>query len=410
MIKRLALLVIMLLITTTTFAQQDENTWSAYLLDTIDYALVRIDADGTTDAFSLGLETDAYINQNEIVVSNDGTLVAYCKTTSETSKTLVIRDIVMTSNLQEIDLGAVPTCAATAFSPDDMTLAVSIVHYPAFETTPDGEARWSLNLLNVSDGTIQSTLNDLNPNMPAYDLFGDDVPLLADVKIFAEDSLTFWGIPFVGMGGPSYVPAYTWRLSDDSVTEQPREYGIMGSDLLLPSGELIYPALDESLPAAQPEGPIPQANVVELLRPEQDPITIFTIDGWIILNATFINNGQAIAVLSVPGFSEMATAQGLQSTRLDVINRDGTATLVGSYVDSYATLEAVDGGMVVVHTPNPTLDGTYPPTQIAFWNGETMQQIATYAPDYSNMWSPPQLIWTSLSISDTDLAPFTAMN
>ena len=409
MIKRFVFLMIALLISTTAFAQDNDTTWSAYLLDTIDYSLVRVDADGSTDTFSLGLEADAFINQTEITISNDGTLVAYCKTTPEATKTLVIRDIMTATNLQEIEFGTIPACAATAFSVDDTTIAVSLVHYQAFETVPDGEARWSLNLITVEDGTIQTTLDDNNPNMPAYDLFGDDVPMMADVQSFTDDSITFWGIPFVGMGGPSYVPAYNWVVSDNMITQQAREYGIFGSDLLATTGEFIYPSLDETLPAAEPSGPMPQANVVELLIPEQDAITIFVSDEWIISSATFINNGQSIAVLSVPGFSANATAQNMNTTRIDVINRDGTVVLADAFVDSFGVLSAVDGGMLIVRTPNPTLDGTYPPTQIWFWNGE-MTQVATYAPDYSNMWSPPQLIWTAPSVEATELPAFTASN
>lgn len=408
MIKRFACFAICLLLSTTVFAQ-DDTAWSVYLLDIIDNALVRVDADGTTDAFSLGLETDEIVNQNDMAISDDGALVAYCKTTPDATKILVIRDIMTTTNLQEIDFGMIPACTVSAFSADGTTIAVSHVYYPAFEAVPDGDASWSLSLINVEDGATVATLDDTNPNMPAFDLFGDDVPLLADVKLFSEDVIHFWGLPFVGMGGPPYVPAYEWIISDDVITQQVREYGIIGRDVLPSTGELIYPALDDSLPSAEPSGPMPQANVVEWLAPDQDVITIFASEDWIISNTTFINNGQQIAIVSVPGFSEGSTAQNMNTIRIDVVDRDGTITLADSFVDSYGVVGAVDGGMVIVRTPNPTLDGTYPPTQIWFWNGERTQ-VATYAPDYSTMWSPLQLIWTSPSTDASDLPAFTPMN
>ena len=72
--------IILMIMSSISIAQDSMGDWSAYLFDNINYDLIRVDADGNTNVFSLGLAENELLSLNELTVSHNGTLVAYCKT------------------------------------------------------------------------------------------------------------------------------------------------------------------------------------------------------------------------------------------------------------------------------------------------------------------------------------------
>jgi len=411
MIKRSMLLVIGILLMTALSSAQETPQWSAYLFDNINYDLIRVSHDGTTEAFSLGLSDNEYLSQNEITISHDGQLVAYCKTSRDQGndlKILVIREIETGNNLHEITFGTHPACAATAFSEDDTWIALSLVHRNAFDTTGGDAPFWSLRFINVETGATDESriLEETDEMMPEFVLFGEDIPLMAHIEQFDDEHIVFLGYPYVGMGGPSHVPAFDWNFADKTVTELSLEYGRIGNDFLPETGELVYPALDESLEAAQPDGPLALANVVNVQDADGTVNTIYHNEEWVIVNTTFINDGQSIAVLLLAGFEPGMSPDKTNDLRIDIIDRDGTVTVLDREFDDALWLENAPGGMAIFFTPNPSAD--FNGTQILLWNGSELELVAEYLPDYSNGWSPPQLIWVTPFTVDETLPAFTA--
>lgn len=410
MLKKLVITtIVLLMMSSISMAQDSTSDWSAYLFDNINYDLIRVDADGNTNVFSLGLAENELLSLNELAVSHDGTLVAYCKTvrfndeTLSNEKILIIREIETGENIQEIAFSEAAACRATAFSEDDSQVALSVAHFEAREEN-NGESLWSLQLINVESGEPEVILNDDDDITLEFDIFGEDIPLLANVSHFDDTNIIFAGIPFVRMGGPSSLPVYQWEFASNTITQLAQEFGRVNSDILASTGELAYPALDEALTAVEPEGPISQANVVNVLSADGTVTTIYQNEDRVIASAQFINDGQAVAIISLSGFlpnQDMTTANLLQ---VDIVNRDGDSMTLDKLFDGGVWIESISEGMLIVYTPNPNENGMNS-TQILVWTEDTLTEIASYLPDYSSGFSPLQLLWVSPSTTMTDDLP-----
>lgn len=411
MLKKLVITtIILLMMSSISFAQDSMSDWSTYLFDNINYDLIRVEADGSIDIFSLGLAENEFRGFNNLAISHDGTLAAYCKTVSVSDadpandlQILIIREIETETNLQEIPLGALPTCSVTAFSEDDSQIALSLVSR-AFSDEPSDESAWSLSLINVVSGEAETMLNDGDDIMPAFDMFGENIPLLADVRQFDDTSITFAGIPFIGMGGPPFLPVYQWDFASNMITQLPLVFGRVNNDMLMDTGELVYPALDDSLMAVEPEGPSPQANIVNVLFSDATATTIYQNETRVIYSTRFINDGQAVAIISLSGFlpnQDMATANMLQ---MDIVNRNGDSMTLEQTFNGGVWVENISEGALIVYTPNPDEEGMNA-TQILVLNGDTLTEVASHLTDYSSGFSPLQLIWVSPSTTMIDDLP-----
>ncbi len=410
MLKKLIIAICFVVMTGSMSSAQDMADWSAYLFDNINYDIIRVNADGDTQAFSLGLEENELLSLNDLAISHDGTLVAYCKTvrmnetdTSNDLQVAVIRDIETGDNLQEIDFGTQPACSVTAFSEDDSQIAVSIVSRD-FMQEPTDEPAWSLRLLDVATGETQNILSDGDDVMLAFDMFGEDIPLRAGVRQFDATSITFAGFPFAPMGGPAFVPVFRWEFAENTVAQLADAMGRVNNDVLASTDEVVYPALDESLTATQPDGPIPQANVVNVMSADGTETTIYQNEEWVIVGARFIEDGQAVGITLVRGFEPNQDMTEANALRVDIVERDGTVITLDKEFNGGMWFDGVANGALFTYTPNPSSDGL-DATQILFWDGDTLIEVATYLPDYSLGWSPPQLLWVSPSESIVDELP-----
>ena len=408
MLKRFIVVFFSLLALTIMSSAQENSDWSAYLFDNINYDLIRINPDGSAENFPMGLEGDQWISSQDISINSDGTLLAYCKKTPENtalSATLIIREIETGINRHEIEFGTTPACSVTAFSADDSQIAVSFAHVNAFEAVPAGESRWSLQTFSVETGEMIHILQETDEFMPDFTTFGEDIPMIALVRQFDANIIRFAAVPFVGMGGPASLPVYDWNIAEKTVTELSGDFGRVNNDTLEATGEMVFPALDESLTAAQPEGPLPQANVLNIMDADGTVSTIYQNEEWVIVSATFINDGASVAVLLLPGFEIGQAAENPNALRVDILNRDGTVQTLDQRFDGGTGIDSVPGGAIIPYTPNPTTEGLAA-TQFLVWDGSTLNSIGEYLPDYSKGWSPPQLLWVSPMTVSSDLDPF----
>ena len=122
---------------------------------------------------------------------------------------------------------------------------------------------------------------------------------MPQVRYFANGQIVFAGVQWGTEGSPSN-PAYLWQFGGDSLQPIDRWWR-WGLDSLPATGELVWVELDQSLPAADPGGPMPQGNVVKLADKSGDERVIYTDSSWVIMAAQFIDNGRELAISELQG-------------------------------------------------------------------------------------------------------------
>lgn len=401
--KSFLLVMAFLLMALPVFAQ-DNTQWSAYLFDNINNALIHVGTNVETASYSLGIPTGSYIHGMSI--NDAGNQVAYCynhridPNDTGTMK-LVVRDIDQQANLFEQDLGLLVGCNVSAFTND--VLALSMVYSYGFDD-PSGKL-WELRLIDAITGENIAVLDNENPAMPAVALFGrETVPVLADVIQLSRESVTFRAIPYVGSEGPAELPAYEWDVVAGTVTELPVGVGYFNADFLPETGEVVFSVLDESIEAAMPAGPIPQANTVKIQDANGERV-IYQNSDFVITATTFVNNGQAVLVSMWPGFDE-ANPDAMGSVHFALVSRDGTVTEFAEEFNGAVFVDSIANGAVLAYTPQLS-DGGLAPSQVLVLGADgSLNLFAEVTIDYSLGWSPPQLVWTSSSTIPSDLSPF----
>ncbi len=393
-----------LLMALPTFAQ-DSPQWSAYLFDNINNALIHVSSSAETQSFSLGTPTGSYIYGMSI--NSDDRQVAYCyiyrtDPNAEGVTRFVVRDIDREANLLEQELGPLTSCSVTAFNTD--VLALSLVY--AFDMNHAVGKLWELRLIDPHTGESLAVLDNENPAMPAIPMLGmPNVPILAKVSQLDRETVHFVAIPAVGTEGPPVLPAFEWKVSEGTIGELPAAFGSFNADSLPETGEVVFGGLDESLPAAMPAAPIPQANVVKILDADGER-TIYQNSEWVISSTTFVNNGQSVLVGLFPGYDEQNPDGINLAYRYVLLNRNGsTVEFVKEFTGSVSA-DAIPGGAIVVNTPSNST-GDLGPTEIHLMNSDGSLSFHTaITVDYSLGWSSPQLVWTSASAVASDLSPF----
>ena len=215
--KKLILLIIVLLVTFPTFAQAENNS-IAIVLDGINHDLIMVYDDGTESIINLPLPDDTFISGSMMTISPDATLAAFCWGAygDVTNYHLTVLNLTTNNVILEDDYGTIQICNATSFSADSSQLAVATVtSSPMYDSTL--EAEWALSVYDVKSGNIVAQLGKREAITAALTIFGNDVPVLALVKHFANDTITFAALPYVGIGGVANVPAFTWNIADDSL-------------------------------------------------------------------------------------------------------------------------------------------------------------------------------------------------
>ena len=420
MFKRftLSLFLLLCLIPFNLYAQ-DAPDWFVYAYNSLDQQLTRIHHDGATETIALPLSENVFLSASEMSIDNSGNHVAFCEMVTDnagnTTGTVKWVDLSQSSTQTVAEYSEVGGCRVSSFSADASQIAVSTVtNMPQMDGTPNvnGQPVWRVQIVRIADGEIVHELNAADDIAPAFDQFGVGVPMMADVQVFTDEAITFMGIPWVGMGGPSQLPAYTWNWDSNTLTEASL-FGRVGDDFLAESGELVYPVWDDSRPYAEPIGPMASANQLHVTN-DNGTRVIYENSEWVITSASFVNNGSQIMITLLGGISP-SNPQPVEPipVRYELLNRDGTVLSVGEPYTSYTQVGAIPGGTAILWVDhNPMGDGTAIPTyHLDEYNDSVLQTIWQEQPDANSQgFSFPELVWTPpVQVTET-LMPFPAVN
>lgn len=395
-------------------AQDSPQTWFIYLFDNVNGELIRVYNTGEMEIDSLGLEEGEFANRSDMAISDDGSQIVFCKYTmseSNTTRTLIVRDIAAQANLLETPLEAgYEGCRPTGFNADGSQFVLgttAIINFDPQTGQPiAGDAPlWRIQIIDAASGEVLNEINSTMPDMPSFDdTFGriTPVPLMADVIEFKSDSVLFRAIPYVGMEVPGELPAWSWNLSDNTVSSVPN-VGRINSDYLPQTGELAYPALDESIPAAQPGGPMSQANVINVQTADGTIQTIYRNSEEVIISASFVNDGQAVGVTLLEGFDQ-SNPNDMFTVRHIIVDRGGQVTDVGQPFEQSIPIEGVPGGAVVVWAVNDAQG--YPVTHLASVENGALREIMEYQPPMERGYSFLEIVWTPPTQVTGELPPF----
>jgi hypothetical protein len=207
----IAFLALILILSQTPVHAQDSEGWFVYILDPVEFNLIRVQQDGIAEPFSLGVLEGQYIYNWNIHISDDGTKVAFCKTIQGQNGAInhifIFRDIATETNLLTIPFSNTNGCAAGALSGDNSVIAVGIVNYAPYAppaVLPDKPV-WELLLIDLTNGDVISSLDadsSMAPDVESIDLFRGGVPMLPHaVEVSAERS-ALSGYPGLGVMVP----------------------------------------------------------------------------------------------------------------------------------------------------------------------------------------------------------------
>ena len=395
------------------FAQTNTH-WFVYFFDGVNNEIMRVYDTGEMEIYSLGLAENETTNGLR-AISPDGSLVAFCKTmlggSEPSSYMLIVREIATEINQVEMSMGAtIDGCRPSGFNADDSQLVLGLT--ARLNSDPNtgqiivgDDPLWRLQIIDSQTGNVLNELNSQSPSAPSLDQFGrvQPVPLMADVITFTDDIIVFRGIPYVGMEVPGELPAWSWNVTTNTV-EPVANRGRVNSDYLPQTGELVYPALDESLDAAQPGGPISQANVVNLQLSDGTVQTLYRNADEVITSVRFVNNGEAIGVSLLQGF-DMDNPSDIFPMRHILINRSGNITELDDSYEQYTQLASVPNAAVISWSEWPA--DAAPSTHLSVVVDDTLQEIWQYSPDTSHGYSTLELVWSPELVVQGTLAPFT---
>jgi hypothetical protein len=394
----LAVLFVITLAVMPTSSQTEQ--WSVLLLNSTNFELLQVYADGTTVSHDLGLPDDFFDDISHVSISSDGSLLAACKgdytNFERPTFTLMVFDLTMDSLVSTTDLGVHTHCdtGQYAFSPDAKQVSVSLLNVTGTS------AGWELLNLDVATGTVLHRLTDQSPEVRAVS--SAPAGMFPNIRAVNATSISFamgtWPFP----SRPSI--ALTWDFVANTVTNSPEWAAFRASTLVTEAGvtsALI--GLDENLPADDIGGMI-SSNFVQVTEPGADPVIVYinTEDVIDFRSASFINNGESLAIQVFEG--DPPGSEVVTGSYWVTINRDGSRTLLTNEPPVIFTpvFGAPNGFLLLIASEDPT-SGTLT-FQLDYTTGDTTRTLWTNAGDASNRsWN---IIWVSPSPVSGDLPPF----
>lgn len=389
-----SLLLICIMLSALPVMAQESADWFVYFFDSVNNDLVRVDASGAMQLYPLALAEGELVNISELAISNDGTLLAFCKWIFDTpDHTLVVREIASGNNVFEMPIApGYNGCRPSSFNSTGTQLALGLAREGFGTSGQDASPLWRLQVLDVPSGAVVHELTSEMPDAPVMDEYGrgGPVPLMADVLHFQGPDLIFRGIPYIGMEISAELPAWRWNLRTRTLTPIDN-IGHLYSDYLPAADELAYPGLDASLPAAQPGGPLPQANAIIVQNSDGSSQVVYRNTQEVILNVHFINDGQALGISLLKAL-DMANPSAISTIRHVVLDRSGNVMEVGADYEQFTQLKAVPGGAVI--TWSEMAGEGAPIAHLGIVEGDTLREIWSYQPPLNGGYSFLDLIWT----------------
>ncbi len=390
----ISLALILVLASILTFPAAAQPGWSLYLLNSSTQQIVRVYLDGTQQTYDLGVPGGAYLGTNEIDFTSDGGRAAYCLMGDGGQATLTVRDLAAQSTLASADLGSAQGCWVT-YSDDNSQIAVGLMrHYPGDPGADPNLPTWQLLILDAATG---NQLHELNPNDGAA-AFDPSRAIMPEVRYFANNQIVFAGLPWGTEGFPS-SPAYLWRLGDGIIQPIDRWWR-WGLDSLNQTGELVWVELDPSLPAADPGGPVPQANVVKLADKSGQERTIYADPNWVLLDAKFIDNGRQLAINALQAASGNP---GAQATRWLGLDRSGNVSELATTA-GFSEVAAAPDGYVILWASDASAS---PLLALDYHSGRETTRLWQQQASGGITWS---LLWAAPTATADGLGAFPAVS
>lgn len=402
-------------ISTENPAQQTDNPGFVYLYQNQTHNLLQVSlSDGSSQSFGLDEPLDNSVWVGNLSFSDDGRLVAYCVQDRESDAIatyrLVIRDIEAEGTIRESHFGAVDGCEVSAFNQDATEVAVGIVYNSPIMGVVNhpNQPDWELQINSVSSDGITHLLREGDPNAPDYESmregfwFEEGISAMTRAISFSDTEILFTAYPYIGRDGPPKVPAHRWDLRTGEITPVD---GLtqLGADYLPETGEIVYPELDESFPAAQPVGPMPLANTIRI-NDNGDIRTIYRNSDYVIATTNFINGGRQIAAILIGAWDENNPGE-IAPSRYEIINRDGSLGQVSSGFFNYNQMMGTADGMVLLSLTQLGIEGN--DYQLVHYIDGVMRTIWSATSDRNQGY---EFVWASPMPVADGLAPFAIVN
>ena len=386
--KRMIMLAVMALLALSLAlpASAQPSNWSLYLLNSGTQQLLRLYLNGSQQSYDLGLAPGSSIGQHMIDFTADGNRAAYCaivNTPDGAQAFLTIKDLTNPAAQPfNVAYGVAQGCYVN-FSDDASQIALGLVHYYASDPNADPSIpAWQLLVLDAGSGAL---LHEMDASKSGS-IFDPTRTIMPEVRYFANNQIVFAGLTWGADGSPT-SPAYFWQLGNDTIQAIDRWWH-NGLDSLAHTGELVWTELDANTPAAQPGGPMPQANTVKLADKSGQERVIYAIPDWVLMETKFIDNGRQLAISELQAFDPNSTP-GNQATRWIALDRSGNASELATTLGFSQVAAAPDGYVILTASDNSAA----PVLTLEYHTGrETTplwQQQESSGSSWSLLWAAP---------------------
>lgn len=351
-------------------------------------------------------------------ISPDGRLIAFCQATrlsdEQVSYALVVRELLAARNSMTIDFGTIAGCEAGVFNADGTQVTVGVVYNNPImnaENFPD-MPDWAIHLYDIPSGTVAQAFDADNPSAPDFAALDDAYwfepnisPMLRSVAFIGED-VYLTAFPFVGRDSAFVNPAYRWNVTANTFTFVDGLTRI-GADVLPSTDEIVYPYLDDAYPVAQPPGPSPRANSIQVEDANGTQRTIYRNTNENILRTLFVNGGDAVLAMLVPDFDPQNPETAGES-RYILVDRAGNVTDVEGGLPFYDRAHGTGTGFVTLYVDSYTIPN--PSVTMVAYDSTTAQstELWVYTPD--NITRNLMLLWVPPMQNRADLPTFTVLN
>ncbi len=392
---------------------------SVYLYNGMTKQLLRLNLDGAQISYSLGLDENTFVGGFDMAFNGDGSRVAFCTLTypqiaegdapAQPTAHLYVRDLAAGVNLIDRDMGSAIGCRTghEAFNQAGTLLAVSrINYYPNDPAADTSQPTWQLLVVDTTSGAVVNALNATSAAVANYESLAKG-GILPYVQSFNGNTIIFAEVPY-GIGGGAEWNAYQWQTDAEILTPVER-WGNFTLEVLPSTGETLWVTRDPNLPAGEPGGPVPANNIVQIEDTSGAVKTIYHSPDWVILDATFINGGQAVAIELLSSFDPATQADGQpiqQTLKWIGLDRSGAITDLATS-NGNPTVAAAPGGYVTLNQ------------QILDPNTGISQFDLSYTANGggTTLWTSPagengywELAWITPISGDAGLQPFAAVS
>lgn len=328
-----------------------QTPWFVYLYSVETAELVRLNSDGSTQSYSVGLAPETFISARQMAFTPDGSRVAFCAVTytqdpAGNPTRLIVRDLVAQTNLVDADLGLSIGCQTgpQGFNDDFTRIAVGRINYlPGQPGADESRPLWQVQVLDAATGALLASLDEpADVNISQGELAG----LLPLVRAFTGTTIVFNPVLYATDMNPNLF-TYRWDSASGQIAQDTTAaFAASDGDRLSATGERVWIAENPDLPSGEPLGPMPRYNVVlysDAANPT--PRLIYHNPQEVIIDAALIEDGARLGVVLMPGMDPSTLTI---TTRWAALDRAGVVADLGGGQAAYADIFGLPGGYGVL--------------------------------------------------------------